>query len=152
MWTPSSLIADAVSELKLENDSFRALAATESATVFSQITGHFLTDQNALFWWQFLKLPSQSWKPESDAYLFLNQMVPDADLPIWFVPTDDNDNVVYETSTSTVTQIIGECAAFEYAICNLDLDWLIIANHHDCLFAVGDTVIQRMNKLAGLPR
>ena len=152
MWTPSSLIAEAVAELKLANDSFRALATTESAAAFSRITGHFLTDPNALFWWEFLKLPSQSWKPESDAYQFLNQIVPDPDLPIWFVPTDDDDNVVFETSTSTATRIIGECAAFEYAICNVDLNWLIIENHHDCLIAVGDTIIRKMNQLAGLAR
>ena len=152
MWTPSSLIEDAVAELKLGNDSIRTLSKTESSAVLSKITSHFLTDQNALFWWEFLKLPSQSWTPESDSYHYLNQIVPDSGEPIWLIPTDDDENPVFETSTSTATQIIGECAAFEYAICNLELNWLIIENHHDCLIAVGDTVIEKMNQLAGLAR
>ena len=146
------MIEDAVAELKLGNDSIRTLSKTESSAVLSKITSHFLTDQNALFWWEFLKLPSQSWTPESDSYHYLNQIVPDSGEPIWLIPTDDDENPVFETSTSTATQIIGECAAFEYAICNLELNWLTIENHHDCLIAVGDTVIEKMNQLAGLAR
>lgn len=152
MWTPSSLIADAVSEMKLDSGSFQLLSKSESSQVLQRVTSRFLTDENVLFWWEHLKLPSRSWKPNSDAFKHLSSIVPDPDKSIWFIPHDDPENPVFLTSTSTAIKVIGECAPFEYAICNTTLDWMIIENHHDCLFAVGDTVIQKMNQLAELAK
>jgi len=147
MWTPSSLIVDAVSELNLCNDSFRILPDAESSKLIDRVKSTFLSERNAIFWWEFLKHPYQSWKPESDAYTYLCRLVPNKHDTIWLIPHDDPADPVFETSTSVAAQVIGECAAFEYAICDTGLEWMIIENDHDCLFATGDIAIERLNLL-----
>lgn len=147
MWTPKSLIAEAATELELSVESFRLLDELESSRAYSTITSHFLNVEDSTFWWEVLKLPSQSWKPDSDAFEQISSIVPDPEESIWFVPQDDPENPIFETSTTTAIQVIRQCAAFEYAICSRKLKWMIIENHHDYIVAVGREVIERMRRL-----
>ena len=147
MWTPNSLITAAIAELELSAESFRLLGELESTRLHSAITSHFLTVENALFWWEVLSLPYHSWSPDSDAFKQVPLIVPDPEERIWFVPQDAPEKPIFETSTTTAIRVIGECAAFEYAICSKTLEWMIIENHHDCIIAVGREVIERMTRL-----
>ena len=43
--------------------------------------------------------------------------------------------------------IIGECPPFEYYIASPHLDWLIGENHHNVIFAVGETVVHNLSQI-----
>jgi hypothetical protein len=132
-------IAEAVDALSL-SDQVRFIDEPERSTILNRVVDAFLEMPNARFWWEHLKVPDESWAI-AHGYKYLAQLAGDPEDTCWFITglTDNIDAMgVFECSPSVATNLLGECPAFEYALVDRSLQWLVIENHHDILIATGD--------------
>lgn len=124
----------------------RIVEDPERAMVIARAREQFVDDVGALFWWEHLIDPVSWWQTER-GYRHLPRLAPEDDC--WLIAglTDDDSRMVVVACTPLIAAaLMGECPAFEYALLDRPMTWMIIENHHDTLFGVG-TIVGRMNSL-----
>jgi hypothetical protein len=132
-------MAEAVDALSLA-DHVRTLEDPERSSVIQHVAHAFIDGANVRFWWEHLKVPHESWAT-SNGYQYLEQLAADPDDACWLITDLDEENDVmgvFECSAAVATTLLGECPAFEYALVDRSLQWLVIENHHDILIVTGD--------------
>ena len=69
---------------------------------------------------------------------------------VWFVAEDwcntkEEGNLwAFEGDLDAVVRVLGELHAFEYAVIDRKLEWLICENHHDVLIGAGESAMSRL--------
>ena len=132
-------ITEAVDALSL-SDQVHFIDEPERSIILNRVVDAFLELPDARFWWEHLKVPDESWAI-ARGYKYLAQLAADPLETCWFITglTDHSDAMgVFECSPSVATTLLGECPAFEYALVDRSLRWLVMENHHDILIATGD--------------
>jgi hypothetical protein len=138
----------AISVLAL-GDQVRELSSVEAENLLQQIQINFLTRSNALFWWEHLSGEFERYTPPDDnAYQFVATLTPTPnECALFIADLTGSAQTVYECVPEVVPLILGECPAFEYAVVAKDFTWLVIENHHGCLFAIGEVPMRRLREL-----
>jgi hypothetical protein len=144
MWTAFNKIDEAVRSLNIPEERFQQLSEQQSWAALERIKmkylGGFLPD----LWWEHYA-DAEAHQPAEPGFTLLKTICPEHD--IYFIAHDDNKHKIYKSNVDTVTQILGECPAFEYTIAGKNLDWLITENHHDYIVAVGYKAKVKLNRL-----
>ncbi|HSI38838.1 MAG TPA: DUF6756 family protein [Methylotenera sp.] len=144
-------ISAALKTLGLDTEAVRPLPALESEKIYLSALNHFVASGDRRWWWEDFRNSSISVKFENgDAWKHLPELTPNPDELVWFIAEEDQLPYypVFETTPKFASQIIGECHGFEYYLIAKNLDWLVCETHHDCVFAVGEEVEQRLKTYA----
>ena len=147
--TTAKWVDDAIQSLALSERVSR-VNDPERAQLIGRVASAFLVRPGVLFWWEHLKVPSGVWQTEH-GYMHLARLALDPQKPCWLITglTDADENKgVFLCTPELASALIGECPAFEYALVDPDLRWMVIENHHDVLVAVGEA-IERLIRLRG---
>lgn len=135
-WIKSAVIA-----LNLSQEDIRQLPVDESEKLKASIRSIFLDVADPQWWSE--HLIGQQWARQvEDAWKYLPVLCPDE--KAWFIPLDGRDSVIYESTPSLISSVLGECPAFEYALVGKSLDWILIENHHNCLIGCGHAITRRL--------
>ncbi|HEX8322536.1 MAG TPA: DUF6756 family protein [Tepidisphaeraceae bacterium] len=110
----------------------------------------FLDQPGVLFWWERLKVPAKSWATEQ-GHQHLPDLASDPEGACWLITglaDCDAKMGVFECTPVLAAALIDDCPAFEYAVVDQALTWLVIENHHGVLIATGDAG-ERLSRLRG---
>jgi hypothetical protein len=138
MNTTAEWLADAVRKLTQPHE-VRFLHDPARAALLGRVKGTFLDVSNPTLWWEHLKPSTTTWAT-GKAFTHLPNLAADPLERCWLIAgldDDDPQRVVVQCTPVDATAIIGECPAFEYALVDEDLTWIVIENHHDVLIAAG---------------
>jgi hypothetical protein len=140
MSTTAAWVVEAIEALSLERRVLH-LDDPERSDVLRRVTATFVQRPDVLFWWEHLKVPSESWQT-ANGYRHLPHIAPDPEGDCWLVTgleDADSDKGVFQCTPMLASKIVAECPGFEYALVDRGLKWLVIENHHDVLIAAGET-------------
>ncbi|MEO2090898.1 MAG: DUF6756 family protein [Gemmataceae bacterium] len=141
MWTAVSEIARVLTSSESLAARVRVVDPDEAEDLLQRVRERYLGGRDPLFWWEHLPPDVEGYNPpDGDAPRLLPLLAPTPDEPAWLiVGLDDRRQGVYECPPTVIPELLGECAYFEYAVIGKDLSWLLLENHHGCLFASGTT-------------
>lgn len=145
MWTIQKEIKRVVRELNIGYDVFRRLDERREHKVLQDVKRHFLTDVNALFWWECFRYESANLVVEN-AHKLLPHLCPNEGKKVWFIACEDGESV-YDTFPHIAVCVLEECSAFEYALVDKKLKWMFLENHQKVMYATGLKAIQRLKDL-----
>lgn len=134
--------------LGLPTTSFRAVGITEWAPIMKRIEDRFVSARydKILWWWDgYLKGPVHAvllpgWPVDA-----LNKLIPLHE-KVWFIAEDDKF-WLFEADVESIQQVLAESYAFGYYIVSKKYEWLLCENHHDVLFGVGETIIEKLKQV-----
>jgi hypothetical protein len=141
--------------LNLLSSDFRSLGPYEYETVLLSVIEKFTTldrkGVNERWLWDAFKLPRCS-MPLDDATTVLKELMPPTET-VWFITEDARRNKrhgnywVYEGKIGPIVDVIRETHYFEYYIVSKKFEWLLCENHHDILMAVGQPMVNQLERL-----
>ena len=133
----ASWVAAAIGALSL-GERVRPVDEPGRSDVLRRVAGAFLERPDVLFWWSHLKVPAEKWQTR-DGYRHLPQLAPDSRSDCWLITgLEDAEKPVFECTPASASAVLAECPAFEYALVDRALKWMVIENHHEVLIAAGD--------------
>jgi hypothetical protein len=143
---------DATKCLALDANRFRLLGPHEYESVLRVVTEQFLDvgekGLNYYRWWENFRGNTASFHT-SNAYKLLPKLLPH-NQPLWFIAEDSSKKNayfwVYEADAEAIVQVLAESHQFEYYIVSKKRDWLLCENHHEVLVAVGEPMIEALNR------
>lgn len=141
MWTIPKEIKKIVRDLKIGNDQFKRLDEKREHKVLQDVKRHFLTNVDALFWWEYFRYEFAS-LALNEPYKLIADICPNDEKKVWFIPCEEES--VYDTYPHVAIRVLDECPAFEYALADKKLKWMFIENQHNVLYATGIKAIQRL--------
>jgi hypothetical protein len=145
-------LTETATDLALDDKRFRLLGPHEYQSVLSVVAEHFL-DVGAkgldyYAWWENFKGSTASFHTRH-AYKLLAKLLP-PDQALWFIAEDSNKKNagfwVYEADAEAIVQVLAQSHRFEYYVVSKKRDWLLCENHHEVLIAVGEPMIQALNR------
>lgn len=142
--TSAVCIARAVKELCLDASDFRQQASDVSMQSLQETQTTFLTTGDPAWWWEHLREPNVGIACDQGC-LYLSRLCPDQHC--YLIPLDADRKTVYIARPTVIQQVLSECPAFEYAVVDPKMQWILIENHHDVLIAVGEPVINALRAL-----
>ena len=119
------------------------LPAGEAAEVRQQVEAKFL-NPGLDYWWERMKsgmvfwMTKEGWRPLE----FIHALCPDT--MVWFFPVYDDQGEVFQAPRDLALKILAESNPSEYALVAPGLEWIVIVNHHDAIFASGEPVCSRI--------
>jgi hypothetical protein len=146
MWTAQGEVDKAIDSLGMTADQIAKVPPHEAREVLGRIKARFLKFPGVRFWWEWFALPYETLLPPTDqGFELIPQITPEPAEKAWFIAGLTEDaKVVYECQPASLDRLLSECPFFEYAVVAKDLSWLVLENHHGCLFAVGDAAIENL--------
>jgi hypothetical protein len=134
--------------LGLTREQFRRAGETQTRKVLNDIKRHFLLDIDAPRWWEVFRYESFH-APLEVAHRFLEPLCPSEGKKVWLVPCAPGESeAVYEAEPGTLSELLAECAPFDYAVIDKRLQWLLLATLDHMVFAVGDPAIRHLRSVA----
>jgi hypothetical protein len=74
------------------------------------------------------------------------------DAPVWLIPVYDDSGEVFQARMPVFVDILHDSHLDEFVLVPPDLSWLLMVNHHNCLYGVGARVephLARIKRRAG---
>jgi len=105
-----------------------------------------LNNENLTCWWEQLKGETYSIQTNK-GWKLIPRVCPNLNERIWFVPLENHDDMIYETTPTIASNILGDSPTFEYAIVSRQINWMIIENRHNVLIATGIDAIQLLKQV-----
>jgi hypothetical protein len=148
-YTPANRIKEAARDLGMTG-ALVQLSAADAAEARRRTEEQFLYP--GLEWW-FERLKSgrsfwgtsRGWNPVDE----IAEMVVDA--PVWLLPVYDDNGEVFLARMPCFIDILRRTSLDEYALVPPDLSWLLMVNHHDCLYGVGERVEAHLSRIKRRP-
>jgi hypothetical protein len=145
-------LTETAATLALDSGRFRLLGPYEYESVLRVVTEQFLnvgtSGLDHYWWWEHFKGPTASFQMHG-AYQLLPELLP-PDQALWFIAQDSSkENArfwVYEADAEAIVQVLAESPYFEYYVVSKKRDWLLCENHHEVLTAVGEPMIEALNR------
>jgi hypothetical protein len=148
-------IEEAVQELGLLPSDFRALGVYEYENILISIIDRFTTlgrkGVNEIWLWNSFKEPRSSMQLDYPTAV-LREFVP-LEETVWFVAEDWNRHKrhgnywLYEGKITAIVDLLGEMHGFEYYVVSKKFEWLLCENHHGILMAVGQFMVEKLERL-----
>jgi hypothetical protein len=144
-WTPGKSIRDAIVELSLSSELIVELPSVEAAEVRKSIEEKFLAPGYE-WWWERLNSGISFWfsDPKWRGYIAIPYLCPDA--RCWFFPVYNDEGEVFRGRPTAIAKILEHTRDDEYALVDMNLDWLVIENHHNVLFGSGEPIASRLSE------
>jgi hypothetical protein len=146
------ILTETAAALTLDSGRFRLLSPHEYEPVLRVVTEQFLNvgtrglDYHR--WWENFKGNTASFQTHG-AYKLLPELLP-PDQALWFIAQDSSKKNacfwVYEADAEAIVQVLAESPHFEYYVVSKKRDWLLCENHHEVLIAVGEPMIEALNR------
>jgi hypothetical protein len=139
----------AIRELKISGQDFFEVNKYKWQGIIKQIVKSFVSvnrcgNADDFHWaWERFKEPVKCFVFEDDsAYAHLKEVLNNE--YVWFIAEDDfNKMWLYEAKANLIPVVLSECSFFEYYIVSKKYNWLLCENHHRCLIAVGESIIDK---------
>ena len=145
MWTLHNEIQRAARELDLGNERFHRLDEHREHKVLQDVKRHFLTDAEAVRWWECFRYPAESRRFRNPRKL-LPDLCPNDGKKIWFIPCG-HDEGVYDTLPDVAMRVLAACLVFTYAVVDKKLEWMLLENRLGLMFATGEKAINRLREM-----
>ena len=144
-WGPGKSIRSAIAELSLFSERILELPPKEAAEVRDSAERKFLLPGNG-WWWERMRTGISFWfsEPEWGGYIAVPYLCPDS--PAWFFPVYNDEGEVFRKYPSTIAAILEHTRDDEYALVDVNLNWLVVENHHNVLFGSGEPVVSRLSE------
>ena len=144
-WSPGRSIRSAIAELSLSSDHIFELPSFEAAKIRQSVEAKFL-NPGYEWWWERLNSGISFWFSESQwsGYIAIPYLCPDS--PCWFFPVYNDEGEVFKGRPTTIASILEHTRDNEYALVDINLDWLVIENHHNVLFGSGEPIVSRLSE------
>jgi hypothetical protein len=143
-------IVNAIQTLNYTKSDLREIPFGEAKPILKSIKDTFTTDQNARWWWNCFRENISRFSQRFDnSWEQLVKIVPNPEEKVWFVVEEDQPDIfrVYLGKVNVIQNILGQCFGFEYYLVDCALEWLICVNHHDYIIALGNEVVENLQKL-----
>jgi hypothetical protein len=145
-------LTETAKSLAFDAKRFRLLGPHEYESVLKAVTEQFLNvgtqGIDYYWWWENFKGKTASFHA-SNAYKLLPQLLP-RNQAMWFIAEDGSKKKacfwVYEADADAITQVVSASYQFEYYVVSKKRDWLLCENHHEVLVAVGEPMIEVLNR------
>jgi hypothetical protein len=145
-------LTETVKCLAFDAKRFRLLGPHEYESVLKAVTEQFLNvgtkGIDFQWWWENFKGNTASFQA-SNAYKLLPQLLPH-NQTLWFIVEDGSKKNgcfwVYEADADAIAQVLAASHRFEYYVASKKRDWLLCENHHEVLIAVGEPMIEALNR------
>ncbi|MDX2241287.1 MAG: DUF6756 family protein [Leptolyngbyaceae cyanobacterium bins.302] len=143
-------------ELHIPAENFHFVSLHSYQSILEQIVEYFtVSGKKTLtynWWWDSFnfKEPCITYNPESGyPEELLPHLIPAEEL-VWFVATDSgrqrNKFWLCEGTIKAIAQVIANSYSFEYYLASKKFRWLLCVNHHDILIAVGEEMVNKLQK------
>ena len=146
MWTAFSEIESAIKTLGLSDKQISMLPEEQGRKILATVKEAFLDGKNPMFWWEQYR-DAEVWQPAAPGFELLEDLCPEAE--VYLVPQGEDEEHVYISSPGTVSEVLRECAAFEYTVIGKALDWLVTETHHDTIVVVGEKAKVKLRSISG---
>jgi hypothetical protein len=143
-------IRAAIDELGLSSDKVAELSADEALACRARIEEKFMSPGYD-WWWERLKSGVAFWEENAGPGVMaeLREVCPD--VPAWFLPVYQDHGEVFRARPTTAIAVLNNCRGMEFAIVAEDLSWIVILNHHDVVYGVGEPIASRLMALVARP-
>lgn len=155
MWTDLRKEIESIREdFGLTDNQYRPLGLKDWQEIEEKVYQTFckLTHYKSrpVFLWEYFKLDTFAVSTEHP-YIYLDKLVDDNEA-VWFFVTETVNEVVkfwfYEGQVKAIQTITAEASYIdELYLVSKKYDWLICINHHDTLFASGQTMPDKLRQL-----
>lgn len=148
-YTPANRIKQAARDLGM-TEAVVALSAADAAEARRRTEEQFLYP--GLEWWsERLKSGRSFWSTARGRHPVdeIAEMVVDA--PVWLIPVYDDDGAVFLARMPVFVDILRFDHLDEYALVPPDLSWLLMVNHHECLYGVGERIEPHLSRIKRRP-
>lgn len=152
--TPNSILA-AARELGLSPARFRQVGPGRFSAVLDRILETFtrggIANRGRSWLWEDLEDPAYS-LVRPHAYRVIRQVAP-PETPVWFMTEDDDGTKrhgnywLFEGDLGAVVDIIENHSYLEYYVMSRKLEWMLLENHHNVLYGVGEWIVARLHAL-----
>lgn len=138
--------------LGLFSTSFHAVGITEWEPIMKKIEDRFVAapyDKMRWWWDSNFKGSVHAVVLAEHPFKILNKLIPLQE-QVWFIAVESwgKDKFwLFEGDIQAIQRVIGESSAFEYYIVSKKYEWLLCENHHNVLYGVGDSVIEKLKQL-----
>lgn len=149
MWNAFTAINEALNATGIPATAFCELAPGESTRILRELKTRFCGGADPTWWWEHYA-NALSWRPEVGGFTLLPRLCPDE--YVLFIPHGENVEHVYLSTPHRISQVLGECPAFEYSVAGQELDWLLTETHHDELVAVGERLTRKLAEVRDADR
>jgi len=149
--TPNGILATA-REVGLPSTRFRQVGPTRFAAVLDRILETFtrggIANRDSLWLWDDLQEPCHALiRPD------VCRVIRPASTPVWFM-TEDHGRTkrhsnywLFEGDLGAVVDVIENHYHMEYYVVSRKLDWMLLENHHDVLYGVGEWIVARLHAI-----
>jgi len=122
----------AITVLGIPIEVFRKCAPDHAKLIVGKARERFVIG-NPRAWWMALKQPFESFDySEGLGFEDLIRHIPTGNDKCWFVPeTEEEYPPVFDATVGRITEVLGECAYFEYYLIGKEFDWLVLENDHN---------------------
>jgi len=145
MGTVKTEIAQAIKTLNLQEADICLVADVKN--VYLELLAYFVKSGDRRWWWEDFKQEAFYFIAYEKPFEELINIIPKESYSVWFMVEDDDENYypIYNSKPAVISNIIGECSAFEYYVIDKNKQWLLCENHSDQLIGVGAT-LKAINK------
>jgi hypothetical protein len=148
-YTPASRIKQAARDLGM-TEAIVALPAADAAEARRRVEEQFLYP--GLEWWfERLKAGRSFWSTSRGWYPVQEIAEMCVDAPVWLIPVYDDNGEVFQARMPVLVDILHDSNLDEFVLAPPDLSWLLMVNHHNCLYGVGERVEAHLARIKRRP-
>lgn len=138
-------IEQAIKTLQLKQTDI--CEVTNIKKLYLELLDCFVKSGDRKWWWEDFKQESFNFIEYERPWEQLIHIIPKEADTVWLMIEDDQEEYypIYDCKTAVISDLIGECTAFEYYIMDKNKQWLLCENHSDQLIGVGK-VLKTINK------
>ena len=149
---PNSILR-AAKAVGLQSDDFCMVSPARWRALLTRIMRKFTgsADTKRLWIWNDLTGDVETLQATDGPNNILSMMGAKSD--VWFIAEDWSGKKeegcfwVFSGKLSSVVAVLGDLHAFEYAIVDKKLEWIICENHHNILVASGEPAVSKLREL-----
>ncbi len=138
MGTVKIEIEQAITTLNLKPAEISLVADVK--TLYLDLLKHFVKSGDRKWWWEDFKQDSFNFIEYEFPFKQIINILPKNIDAIWLMVEDDQEEYypIYNCKPAVISELIGECSAFEYYVIDKNKQWLLCENHSDRLIGIGE--------------
>jgi len=144
-FAPGEASRQAIAALSLTAEHVLELPPLEAAVIRDSVERKFLTPGND-WWWERLNSGTSFWFSDRrwGGHIAIPYLCPDT--PAWFFPVYNDEGEVFSGRPTAIAKILEHTRDNEYALADVNLNWLLIENHHSVIFGSGEPIVSRLSE------
>lgn len=144
-----SEVSKALKNIGCSRDDFGLVNIIHWNGIEKRIAARFLhngiRDMKYRWWWEHLNEPVISLLPYYVPDTILS-IVPNSE-KVYFIFEDNDKFWIYEGYVHAFHKLVSELYCFEYYVVSKKLNWMVCENHHACLIASGNEMVNKIKSM-----